>query len=300
MKTLTLYAMVLVAGICAFASCSKPMEPEPPVVTNEMTRSALEEQLAYDQLLQQLDSLNASYASSNPTMQYVSGIKAPKFKRILKIILSDAIGAAVGSVFTPAPIVSGVVGGVLASVAAAKCKNTTITIKRSSWGVTLSSYVSSIGGDIYDETGSKHNEITTLVLDRYTTEQLTSMTESQLFYAVMQAYVDCGYTIDENFNSYLMPIPALYNMYDNVDTYPQYLQAVATQRPAASNQCQVIETYCDGMNVIREDQCLEYHINFRNTVEASNIPVEAKQDIRLCTSVGYGSANLWDVVDEAE
>ena len=54
------------------------------------------------------------------------------------------------------------------------------------------------------------------------------------------------------------------------------------------------------MNVIREDQCLEYHINFRNTVEASNIPVEAKQDIRLCTSVGYGSANLWDVVDEAE
>lgn len=298
MKTLTLYAMVLVAGICAFASCSKPMEPEPPVVTNEITRSALEEQLAYDQLLQQLDSLNASYVSSNPTMQYVAG-KPTRFKRILRVVLADALGAFVGCC-TPAPIMGGAVGGVVASVAAAKCKNLNFKIIINGWELPVAAYLNATNGDAYDETSMSHNELVTYILERYTTDQLVSMTESELFYAIMRAYTECGYQIDENFNSYRMPISTIYNAYDETDNYSQFLNQLATPRPTISNQCQVIETYCDGMNVIREDQCLEYHINFRNTVEASNIPVEAKQDIRLCTSVGYGSANLWDVVDEAE
>lgn len=300
MKTLTWYMLLLVAGICAFVSCSKPMEPEQPVVPTEtMTRSALDEQLAYDQLLQQLDSLNAAYASDTPMMQYAAGAKPTRFKRILRVVLADALGAVIGCC-TPAPIVGGAIGGVLASVAAAKCKNSTFTISINGWNLSVSEYINETNGDEYDETSRCHNELVTYVLERYTTDQLVNMTESELFYAIMRAYTECGYQLDENFNSYLMPIPTIYNVYDETDNYPLFLNKLATQRPTISNQCQVMKTYCDGMNRIDESQCLDYHIDFRNTVQASNISASAKQNLRLCIGVGYGSANLWDVVDEAE
>lgn len=125
------------------------------------------------------------------------------------------------------------------------------------------------------------------------------MSETQLYNAVIQEYVNAGNSLPPNYNAqyYYAQITSGADYVIGKTNYTQTLETLALTKPTLKNQCTVLKSYLNTMENISQNQCLQYHLDFRNTVLNSSIPSTAKANIRLCSSVGLGSANLWKAVE---
>lgn len=125
------------------------------------------------------------------------------------------------------------------------------------------------------------------------------MSEIQLYDAVIKEYVNAGNSLPPNYNAqyYYAQITSGADYVIGKTNYTQTLDMLALTKPTLKNQCTVLKSYLNTMENISEEQCVQYHLDFRNTVLNSSIPSTAKANIRLCSSVGLGSANLWKAVE---
>lgn len=296
--------MVIIAGAMMLGCSQESVQMTPPDAQKQKVEISWEQQEAedavYAELLQELDALNAYYTQSDPSTPQLYGIWLPRWlRKVLNVVCADALGRLVCSSTGP---VGATIGAIISSVSAGACLDTEgrLRVSETVWPATLNIYLTSImNEDVNDQAGEIHNEVIIKLLKKYGKSGLQSMSENELYNAVIKEYVNAGNSLPPNYGSpyYYSQIMSGSKQVVGKSDYNQTLEMLTLTKPGLKNQCTVLKSYLGTMENISEEQCLQYHLDFRNTVINSSIPSTAKANIRLCISVGLGSANLWKAVE---
>ena len=298
MKNLLKYALIILISAGVFG-CSSDNRKNEATEIPEVSVSAeqLAEDAAFQELFQEIDALNMQYFEATADIEpYAIGI--PKWlRKVFNVVCADVVGAIACSW---AGAAGATIGAIVNSVTVGACldEEGKFMASETVWPDTFNSYLSSFSYDSNDAAGQIHNETIINTLNKYGKINLQNMSEYELYTAVIQQYVQDGNALPTDYNPqtyYARTLQAI-NLAKNND-YTTSLNYLALSNPSLTNQCALLQQYLKALENISESNCLQYHIDFRNTVMSSNISTTAKDNIRLCTSVGLGSAYLWKSVE---
>lgn len=303
-KKLTQLFLILAIGMMAFSCQSDDQQVTEPVLSEvELTlqEQAANEDAAFAELFAEIDALNAEYTTLNSDGR-ASYIEMPRWlRKTFNVVCGDVLGGVIGTVAFgasgPLAVFIGVITGVSSSITTAAALDEDgklIHAKPIAYNATLNAYAGSINFDAFDGVGAGHNKVINDLYAKYGESAINSMTDRQLFDSIISQLVKNGYQIPPQFNRI-----TVYSMTPQIQSiittnnYDTYLTQLSLSQVGIKNQCNVIKSYLSAMYNMSESNCLKYHTDLRNTVNASNISAEAKEEIRLCISIGLASANFW-------
>lgn len=305
MKNLLKYTLIILISAGVFG-CSSDNRKNEATEIPEVSVSAeqLAEDAAFQELFQEIDALNAEYqALNNEQDNKTRVIDKPDtdkvIKRALIVIACDALGAGSGALLG-GPWV-GAVTGVAASIWAAchwKELDETFILKINDYYLaSCNTYLSSITGDNYDEIGIAHNDAVVNLLSTNSLESLNNLTISQFtpkIYIALQSSEHMSFPPNYDPNQVYAAMQSIQNLLQQNDYDAiKVLNYCILTDPANANYLNTIKKYLSGLNNVSDENLASYNISFRNTVENSSISAAQKQKIRISTSVGFASSNLW-------
>lgn len=299
-KKLTQLCLIIAIGMMSFSCQSDEQQVAEPTLSEvqlTLQEQAANEDAAFAELFAEIDALNAEYIELSETNNNQRGVIGGPIKRVAIVAACDVMGGFAGAAFGPW---GAGVGAVAASFWAAKNWKhlDQFDIKTGLFFFSSNSaYLSSCNPDIYDELGMAHNKAINNMVNSYSTTNLNTMPYTQLQPIFLSAFKNSGYiSMPPDFlpqTSYSIMEYTKNLLETNNFNAIQAIEYMAACNPSLYNNCMLLKSYLTAVDKVSDDNLTNYHINFRKTVESSNISVSSKETIRTCISVGLASSNLW-------
>lgn len=286
--------LVLITGLFLF-SCSNENDVIDQVGENIITA----EDAAFQDLLAQLEILNAEYATV-PQTRAIGGEDA-RLAKTFSIISTDALGGVMGF---KRSLFENIISSIAASLKAYTLSGANVSPNIEPWiskslsntylkNINMSPTIG-VGASDFDEAGNAHNLVIDKLYKKYGMG-LVNLPDMQLQDAIVKKMIEIGYKVPDTYNpSYPINFSGITRIIQNND-YAKSLGWMLQVKYITANEYNTLLSFFKGLkNLADFRKVMDYCVSFRNTVNNSGISPASRSNICSVVSIGFGSANLWE------